>query len=59
MNELEVIKFEDTKKKIAKGFINYSGIFVSVCLMFAVIMIIFLSSFLLMLMADLVYRPTA
>ena len=40
MNELEVIKFEDTKKKIAKGFINYGGIFVSVCLMFAVIMIV-------------------
>ncbi len=40
MNELEVIKFEDTKKKIAKGFINYGGIFVSICLMFAVIMIV-------------------
>lgn len=40
MNELEVIKFEDTKKRIAKGFINYGGIFVSVCLMFAVIMIV-------------------
>ena len=40
MNELEVIKFEDTKKRIAKGFINYGGILVSVCLMFAVIMIV-------------------
>ena len=40
MNELEVIKFEDTKKRLAKGFINYGGIFVSVCLMFAVIMIV-------------------
>jgi hypothetical protein len=40
MSELEVIKFEDTKKRIAKGFINYGGIFVSVCLMFAVIMIV-------------------
>ena len=40
MNELQVIKFEDTKKRIAKGFINYGGIFVSVCLMFAVIMIV-------------------
>lgn len=40
MNELEVIKLEDTKKRIAKGFINYGGIFVSVCLMFAVIMIV-------------------
>ena len=40
MNELEVIKFEDTKKRIAKGFINYGGIFVSVCLMFAVVMIV-------------------
>jgi hypothetical protein len=40
MNELEVIKFEDTKKRIARGFINYGGIFVSVCLMFAVIMIV-------------------
>lgn len=40
MDELKVIKFEDTKKRIAKGFINYGGIFVSVCLMFAVIMIV-------------------
>jgi hypothetical protein len=40
MNELEVIKLEDTKKRITKGFINYGGIFVSVCLMFAVVMIV-------------------
>lgn len=40
MNELEVMKFEDTKKRIAKGVISYGGIFVSVCLMFAVIMIV-------------------
>ena len=40
MNELEVIKLEETKKKLAKGFINYGGIFVSVCLMFAVVVIV-------------------
>lgn len=40
MNELEIIKFDDTKKRLAKGFINYGGIFVSVCLMFAVVMIV-------------------
>jgi hypothetical protein len=38
MNELEKIPLG--RKKIAKGIINYAGILVSVCLMFAVIMIV-------------------
>lgn len=42
MSEYEKLSLDldRTKKKIAKGFINYGGIFVSVCLMFAVIMIV-------------------
>ena len=42
MSEFEKIPLEldRAKKRIAKGFINYGGIFVSVCLMFAVIMIV-------------------
>lgn len=42
MSEFEKIPLEidQAKKKIAKGFINYGGILVSVCLMFAVIMIV-------------------
>jgi hypothetical protein len=41
MSELEKIPLEidQAKKKLAKGLINYGGIFVSVCLMFAVIVI--------------------
>lgn len=38
MNELEKIPLG--RKKIARGIINYAGILVSVCLMFAVIMIV-------------------
>ena len=34
------LQIAETKKKIAKGLINYGGILVSVCLMFAVIMIV-------------------
>lgn len=42
MSEFEKIPLgaDTAKKKIAKGFINYGGIFVSVCLMFAVIVIV-------------------
>lgn len=42
MSEFEKIPLEidQAKKKIAKGLINYGGILVSVCLMFAVIMIV-------------------
>lgn len=34
------VELDLAKKRLAKGFINYGGIFVSVCLMFAVIMIV-------------------
>lgn len=42
MSDFEKIPLQiaETKKRIAKGLINYGGILVSVCLMFAVIMIV-------------------
>ena len=42
MSDFEKIPLQmaETRKKIARGLINYGGIFVSVCLMFAVIMIV-------------------
>lgn len=42
MSEFEKIPLEmdATKKRLTKGLINYGGIFVSVCLMFVVIMIV-------------------